>query len=162
MVKKTLKVGTPKKRTAKSNLTRRVAGNKKEKAEPKKARPLPKGVINDEARYAPDDRERRADGTWRPRSSFASKTRRTKVDVHIQNFDLKQAFLETFRLMGGVEELANWATYSNANQTEFYKMLARLLPREVGFTGGGIEPNKLNALEDKELDAIINRHLTRS
>ena len=41
---------------------------------------------------------------------------------------LKNAFIETFEELGGVEYLVEWA---KANQTEFYRMLARLMPREI-------------------------------
>ena len=41
---------------------------------------------------------------------------------------LKNAFIETFEELGGVDNLVEWA---KANQTEFYRMLARLMPREI-------------------------------
>ena len=41
---------------------------------------------------------------------------------------LKNAFIETFEELGGVNNLVEWA---KANQTEFYRMVARLMPREV-------------------------------
>ena len=41
---------------------------------------------------------------------------------------LKNAFIETFEELGGVANLVEWA---RANQTEFYRMVARLMPREV-------------------------------
>ena len=41
---------------------------------------------------------------------------------------LKSAFIEAFEEIGGVENLVEWA---RCNQTEFYKMLARLMPREI-------------------------------
>ena len=41
---------------------------------------------------------------------------------------LKNAFIETFEELGGVDNLVEWA---RANQTEFYRMVARLMPREV-------------------------------
>jgi hypothetical protein len=41
---------------------------------------------------------------------------------------LKNAFIETFEELGGVDNLVEWA---KANQTEFYRMVARLMPREV-------------------------------
>ena len=44
---------------------------------------------------------------------------------------LKNAFIETFEELGGVVNLVEWA---RANQTEFYRMLSRLLPREVEAT----------------------------
>ena len=44
---------------------------------------------------------------------------------------LKNAFIETFEELGGVANLVEWA---RGNQTEFYRMLARLIPREVEAT----------------------------
>jgi hypothetical protein len=41
---------------------------------------------------------------------------------------LKNVFIETFEGLGGVDNLVEWA---RANQTEFYRMVARLMPREV-------------------------------
>ena len=41
---------------------------------------------------------------------------------------LKSAFIEAFEEIGGVDNLIEWA---RCNQTEFYKMLARLMPREI-------------------------------
>ena len=41
---------------------------------------------------------------------------------------LKDAFIETFEELGGVDNLVEWA---RANQTEFYRMVARLMPKEV-------------------------------
>ena len=41
---------------------------------------------------------------------------------------LKNAFIETFEEIGGVDNLVEWA---RANQTEFYRMVARLMPKEV-------------------------------
>jgi hypothetical protein len=44
------------------------------------------------------------------------------------NCTLKSAFIEAFEEIGGVDNLVEWA---RCNQTEFYKMLARLMPREI-------------------------------
>ena len=41
---------------------------------------------------------------------------------------LKSAFIEVFEEIGGVDNLVEWA---RCNQTEFYKMLARLMLREI-------------------------------
>jgi hypothetical protein len=41
---------------------------------------------------------------------------------------LKSAFIDAFEEIGGVDNLVEWA---RCNQTEFYKMLARLMPREI-------------------------------
>ena len=41
---------------------------------------------------------------------------------------LKSAFIDAFEEIGGVDNLVEWA---RCNQTEFYRMLARLMPREI-------------------------------
>jgi hypothetical protein len=41
---------------------------------------------------------------------------------------LKAAFIDAFEEIGGVDNLVEWA---RCNQTEFYRMLARLMPREI-------------------------------
>ena len=41
---------------------------------------------------------------------------------------LKAAFIGAFEELGGVGNLVEWA---RGHQTEFYKILARLLPREI-------------------------------
>ena len=41
---------------------------------------------------------------------------------------LKSAFIEAFEELGGADNLVEWA---RCNETEFYKMLARLMPREI-------------------------------
>ena len=41
---------------------------------------------------------------------------------------LKSTFIEAFEEIGGVDNLVEWA---RCNQTEFYKILARLMPREI-------------------------------
>ena len=46
---------------------------------------------------------------------------------------LKSAFIDAFEQLGGVENLVEWA---RCNQNEFYRMLARLMPREVHANAG--------------------------
>jgi len=41
---------------------------------------------------------------------------------------LKSAFIDAFEEIGGVDNLVEWA---RCNQTDFYRMLARLMPREI-------------------------------
>ena len=41
---------------------------------------------------------------------------------------LKSTFIEAFKEIGEVNNLVKWA---RCNQTEFYRMLARLMPREI-------------------------------
>ncbi len=44
---------------------------------------------------------------------------------------LKADFLKAYDDIGGVEELANWASKNAKNQSQFYKILASMLPRHV-------------------------------
>ena len=44
---------------------------------------------------------------------------------------LKSAFIDAFEEIGGVDNFVEWA---RCNQTEFYRMVARLMPREVEAT----------------------------
>tara|TARA_B100001123_G_scaffold293048_1_gene326618 strand:- start:79 stop:249 length:171 start_codon:yes stop_codon:yes gene_type:complete len=46
----------------------------------------------------------------------------------LKNFFLKSAFIEAFEEIGGVDNLVEWA---RCNQTEFYRMLARLVPNDL-------------------------------
>jgi len=144
MGKKKIKKVILKKPATKNKMKTVVVGKRKK----------PRGVQKDEERIVGYSKKRRPDGTFIPQSAYKG----SKASAHMQNFDLKQSFLETFRLMGGCEELANWACYSNANQTEFYKIMARMLPRDITVGDGGIEPNNLSNMGDKELDAIIAGH----
>ena len=41
---------------------------------------------------------------------------------------LKSAFIDAFEEIGGVDNLVEWA---RCNETEFYRILARLMPREI-------------------------------
>ena len=41
---------------------------------------------------------------------------------------LKSAFIEAFEEIGGVDNLFKWV---RCNQTDFYRMLPRLMPREI-------------------------------
>jgi len=41
------------------------------------------------------------------------------------------AFMDAFELMGGTTALIDWATRSNENQTNFYKLYSRLMPSQA-------------------------------
>lgn len=41
------------------------------------------------------------------------------------------AFMDCFELMGGTGALMDWATRSNENQTNFYKLYSRLMPSQA-------------------------------
>jgi hypothetical protein len=50
------------------------------------------------------------------------------VESKNQFTTLKSAFIEAFEEIGGVDNLVEWA---RCNQTDFYRMLARLMPTEI-------------------------------
>jgi hypothetical protein len=50
---------------------------------------------------------------------------------------LKNAFLEAFESIGGVQSLQAWA---EDNKTEFYKIMSKILPKELELTGAGGGP----------------------
>lgn len=68
---------------------------------------------------------------------------------------LRKVFLVVFEKMGGVEEFAKWAVWNNKNQSDFYKMLSRMLPREVVIKDNEVRPNDLSNLSEDEIDAVI-------
>lgn len=69
--------------------------------------------------------------------------------------NLRSAYMEVFEILGGVEEFARWAARTNKNQTEFYKQLSKMLPRDVVVKDDNVTPNDLSNLTEQELDAII-------
>jgi hypothetical protein len=44
---------------------------------------------------------------------------------------LKQAFLDAFESLGGTDGLTDWAAKGQLTKTEFYKLIARMLPSDV-------------------------------
>ncbi len=70
---------------------------------------------------------------------------------------LKQAFLNAFVNLGGEEGLTEWAKRNRVSKSEFYKLVTKMLPREVHVAPDSeLSPGNLTALKDEELDAIIN------
>lgn len=59
---------------------------------------------------------------------------RKKGDVNKVTRSVKEALVECFDKMGGVEALVRWA---KRNQTDFYKLWTRLLPIQITGEGGG-------------------------
>lgn len=45
--------------------------------------------------------------------------------------DLKNAFLQVFDKLGGVEGFFQWASKNNLNKTQFYHMITKLLPKAI-------------------------------
>jgi len=45
--------------------------------------------------------------------------------------DLKNAFLQVFDKLGGVDGFFEWASKNNINKTQFYHMITKLLPKTV-------------------------------
>lgn len=61
------------------------------------------------------------------------KTVRVPRNPHFSRKDVVQSFQSAFELIGGVPRLALWA---NDNQSDFYKLYARLLPSQASSSLG--------------------------
>ena len=48
------------------------------------------------------------------------------------SLSIKESVLDTFKALGGVEHMTEWA---RENTTEFYKIAARLIPNEMSHSG---------------------------
>jgi len=72
--------------------------------------------------------------------------------------NLRKAFLVAFEEIGGQEALARWARQSK-NKGEFYRMLARMLPREPEMSGRGGETWRNMEVSDDERAARIEQIL---
>jgi len=59
---------------------------------------------------------------------------RTKGSVN-KFTTLKKAFYDVFHALGGVDKMLEWAESDPENLMCFYKMIARMLPREIALTG---------------------------
>jgi hypothetical protein len=56
---------------------------------------------------------------------------------------LKQAFLDAFEIIGGVDALAEWAKKSERNRGIFYGLITKLFPQEVAHSGAIKTADKL-------------------
>jgi hypothetical protein len=61
----------------------------------------------------------------------ASKPDGKPVRKELNRRRVVSAFMDAFELMGGTDALIDWATRSNDNQTNFYKLYARLMPSQA-------------------------------
>lgn len=68
-------------------------------------------------------------GAGRPKGSTNKIPRRVKEDI-----------IEVFELLGGTEQMLNWAKADPRHQTEFYKMYGRLAPTEQKVVGDADQP----------------------
>jgi len=66
------------------------------------------------------------------------------------NRRVKENILNVFERIGGMTAMAEWAM---ENQTEFYRLYARLLPTEVVAT---VDPRNARELSDDDLVLIIS------
>ena len=55
---------------------------------------------------------------------------RPKGSKNITTTEIKQAFLDVFERLGGVEALFTWVEESKFNRKEFFRMLLALLPKK--------------------------------
>jgi hypothetical protein len=56
---------------------------------------------------------------------------------------LKQAFLDAFEIIGGVDALAEWAKKSERNRGIFYGLITKPFPQEVAHSGAIKTADKL-------------------
>ena len=66
--------------------------------------------------------------------------------------NLKNAFLEAFERIGGIDSLTEWGKQPK-NRRDFYRLLAKLLPREVDAnvkTAGDSFLEALKEIENRE------------
>ena len=74
-----------------------------------------------------------------------NRARPQKGAVHKTTASVRQAFLDTFEKLGGVNALTAWA---KENPTEFYRLWATMLPREVEVTGKDNAPLTIRAVHE--------------
>jgi hypothetical protein len=117
----------------------------------------PKGAMT-RSNNAPAAKRKRDKGTFISESQ--RKAWRTKGAKSIEEVNgiknLRRHYLQVFEIIGGVEEFAAWAIWNNKNQTEFYRMLSKMLPREVNVSDSEVRPNDLSNLAESEIDAVIS------
>lgn len=93
-----------------------------------------------------------------PRKKGTPKTGgRRKGTPNKTTSSIKQAFLEAFEKLGGVDALVKWAA---ANPTDFCKFYARLLPREISGPDGSDIPFR-KKMSNQELARRIVCHLNK-
>ena len=61
----------------------------------------------------------------------ANKPDGVKLSKELNRRRVVAAYMDAFELIGGTEALVAWATMSNENMTNFYKLHARLLPSQA-------------------------------
>jgi hypothetical protein len=72
---------------------------------------------------------------------------------------LRQAFLDVFEMLGGVQGLYEFVKKDRYSRRTFYGWVVKMLPREVTFNDSPINPNELSNLSETELDTIIAQHI---
>ncbi len=76
------------------------------------------------------DKKRKVDGTWEKGTGGPGRPKGSKDKV---SSDVKQWFLDTFEAIGGVDEMASHFKVAK-NKTQFYTLLAKLLPKTIEAT----------------------------
>jgi hypothetical protein len=72
---------------------------------------------------------------------------RKKGELNRTTVAVKEALLMAFDGIGGVSALTSWA---KANQSEFYRLYAKLLPREINVDANTVVRRALLELADGE------------
>ena len=69
---------------------------------------------------------------------------------------LKEAFVEAFEQIGGLDGLVEWAK-KEKNRGLYYRILASLFPKQVAVSARMEQMNSLSKLSEEELMAIIRK-----
>ena len=65
---------------------------------------------------------------------------------------IKLAFMEAFDLLGGVKGLVSWAKERPSNQSDFYRILASLLPKDIDL---GVQDELLEKYKEFTANELI-------
>ena len=74
-------------------------------------------------------------------------------------YDCKTSIMSVYEALGGAEEMLKWA---RRNQTEFYKILAKIVPKDLSIKSSSITVHiGLNEADKQPLNAPDKSELTQ-
>lgn len=68
---------------------------------------------------------------WEKKFELEANNGKPKLSKDLNRRRVAAAFMDAFELMGGTDALVAWASSSDENRTNFYKLYARLLPSQT-------------------------------
>lgn len=77
---------------------------------------------------------------FKPTDSISNRLGRVRKEYNKSTESIRWSFVEAFRLLGGVEGLVKWG---QKNPSQFYPLVAKLLPAEVAADAKGSEPIRI-------------------